>query len=265
MARIFPICSSSGGNCTFIGTKGHGILVDVGCSFLSLKNALSFIETDMKGIEAVFVTHEHIDHIKGIAQLAKHTDIPIFASAGTIKALRSLAKNPVPETARLYDIFRDGYHSADFLVRAFHTPHDTPESVGYVIEYGGNSIAVCTDLGTVTDEVESSVTGCSAVLLESNYDAGMLARNLNYPADLKRRIASEKGHLSNDSAAEFACRLARGGTRRFILGHLSRENNTPNTAHSRVCSELEKHGFKRERDFTLDVAPIVTDGQYIAL
>lgn len=265
MARIYPICSSSTGNCTFIGTKGHGILIDDGCSFSALKGALSMIDTDITDIEAIFITHEHTDHIKGLGVLTKHTNIPIFASSGTIAQLRSSEKNPLPDTARLFDIFKEGYKSAEFEVKAFHTPHDTPESVGYRIDYNGMNIAVCTDIGTVTQEVEQNLLGCTAVLLESNYDPDMLRRNPNYSPVLKRRIASECGHLSNYDAADFAERLIRGGTTRLVLGHLSRENNTPNTAYSCTCAHLQKCGMKQGSDFTLDIAPIVTEGQYIAL
>lgn len=265
MARIYPICSSSTGNCTFIGTKGHGILIDDGCSFSALKGALSMIDTDINDIEAIFITHEHTDHIKGLGVLTKHTNIPIFASGGTIAQLRSSEKNSLPDTARLFDIFKEGYKSAEFEVKAFHTPHDTPESVGYRINYNGMDIAVCTDIGTVTQEVEQNLLGCTAVLLESNYDPDMLRRNPNYSPVLKRRIASECGHLSNYEAADFAEKLIRSGTTRLVLGHLSRENNTPNTAYSCTCAHLQKCGMKQGSDFTLDIAPIVTEGQYIAL
>ena len=265
MARIFPICSSSGGNATFIGTRGHGILVDVGCSFLSLKKSLELIDTSMTQIEALFITHEHIDHIKGLLQLTKHTKVPVFASPGTIQQLRSFIKEPIPESVRLYDIVHEPYQSADFEVRAFHTPHDTPESVGYHISYCGRRYAVCTDLGKVTSEVEKSLLGCEAVLLESNYDPAMLAKNLNYPAYLKQRIAGDKGHLSNNAAAEFAGKLIEHGATKIILGHLSRENNTPATAERCVSDYLRSRGMRLNRDYTLDVAPVMTQGRYIAV
>lgn len=265
MARIFPICSSSSANCTFIGTKGHGILIDVGCSFRSLKNSLELIETSVNQIEAVFITHEHIDHIKGLNVLAKNIKIPIFASQGTINALRSEVKDTLDENIQLFDIFEEGYQSAEFEVKAFHTPHDTPESVGYVINYNDLKIGFCTDIGIVTPEIEENLLGCNAVFLESNYDIDMLQRNLNYSPTLKRRIASDFGHLSNNAAAEFTEKLVNSGTTRLILGHLSRENNTPNTAFNCTCSHLKRKGIKYESDFTLDIAPIITEGQYIAL
>ena len=100
MARIYPICSSSEGNSTFIGTRGHGILVDAGCSFRALNNSLGLIDTDMSGIEAIFITHEHIDHVRGLEQIIKHTDIPVFATPMTADALRESRK--ITETAMIY-------------------------------------------------------------------------------------------------------------------------------------------------------------------
>ncbi len=265
MARIYPICSSSTGNCTFIGTKGHGILIDDGCSFAALKSSLGLIGTEINHIEAIFITHEHIDHVKGLNVLAKHSKIPVFASAGTIASLMSNVKSPLPDGFRIYDIFQEGYRSAEFEVTPFHTPHDTPESVGYVINYNDIKIGICTDIGTVTEEVQRNLLGCDAVLLESNYDIDMLRRNPNYSPDLKRRISSASGHLSNNDAAEFAEKLVNSGTTRIVLGHLSRENNTPNTAFNCTSSHLQRKGMKQGSDFTLDVAPVVTEGQYIAL
>lgn len=262
MARIYPICSSSEGNSTFIGTRGHGILVDAGCSFRALKNSLALIDTEMSGIEAVFITHEHTDHIKALEQLIKHTDIPIFASRGTAAALREIGK--IPSDAVIYDI-RDGYQSASFEVSCFKTSHDSAESVGYKIRYGGEYYAVCTDTGYITEETEAALGGCLAVLLESNYDEDMLRRNPNYPPLLKARILGEQGHLSNVLCAEFAERLVRGGTRHLILGHLSRENNTPATAKGVTKKYLAERGLIEERDFTLNVAPVQTTGEYIAV
>lgn len=265
MARIFPICSSSSGNCTFIGTRGHGILIDVGCSFRALKASLELIETSMNQIEAVFITHEHIDHIKGLFQLTKHTKTPVFASPGTAAQLRTAVRETIPDEVRIYDIIHEPYQSADFEVRAFHTPHDTPESVGFTVDFCGKKLAVCTDLGKVTAEVEQALLGCEGVLLESNYDPAMLAKNPNYPADLKRRIAGDKGHLSNNAAAEFAAKLIESGTTKLILGHLSAENNTPATAQRCVEDYLGTKGMRRERDYILEVAPVMTQGRYIAV
>ncbi len=262
MARIYPICSSSSGNSAFIGTRGHGILVDAGCSFRALSNALSLIDTSFDEIEALFITHGHTDHIKGLQQIAKHTSIPIFASAQTASEIRE--KNIVPEETTIYDI-SEGYHSAQFEVSSFRTSHDAVGSVGYKIRYGENCFGICTDTGFVTEEAENALTGCFGVLLESNYDEEMLRRNMNYSAELKRRIKSNTGHLSNDSCAEFALKLVESGTRHLILGHLSRENNTPATAEACTERYLAQRGLFRERDYTINVAPVMTTGEFFSM
>lgn len=262
MARIYPICSSSSGNSAFIGTRGHGILVDAGCSFRALKLALEFIDTDISGIEAVFITHEHIDHIKALEQLTKHTKIPIFATEGTAAELKRQGK--VPNELQIYDP-RDGYTSAAFEVSCFKTSHDSADSVGYKIKFAGELFGVCTDTGIITPETEKALLGCNTVLIESNHDEEMLRKNPRYGIDLKRRILSDYGHLSNTACAEFCEKLVRSGTRHLILGHLSQENNSPETA--RQCTEnfLTSRGLVIERDYTLNVAPVNTSGEFIAV
>lgn len=262
MARIYPICSSSSGNATFIGTGGHGILVDAGCSFRALKNALDLIDTKIENIEAIFITHEHTDHVAALDQIIQHTKIPIFAPLMSVEEMK--AERRIPEEAKLYDA-RDGYKSAAFEVSCFKTSHDSVDSVGYRISYNGQLFGVCTDTGTVTDETRSALKGCTTVLIESNYDEAMLRRNPNYSAYLKRRIMSEHGHLSNEDCAAFCEELVRGGTRRLILGHLSQENNTPTTAKNCTKRFLEQRGMLEERDFTLNAAPVRTGGEYIAV
>lgn len=261
--RIYPICSSSEGNSLFIGTRGHGILVDAGCSFKALKNALSLIDTDLNEIEALFITHEHIDHTKGAAQIIKHTKIPIFATEGTTREL--YARKIAPEGTKIFDIMKEDYMSADFRVSAFNTSHDAVQSVGYIVTYMGRRLGVCTDTGVITPDAEAALIGCEAVLLESNYDIDMLRRNMRYGFELKKRIMSSIGHLSNNDCAKFAEKLVRNGTRHLILGHLSPENNTPETAVSCTRDHLEKCGFVEERDYTISAAPHTTDGQFIAL
>lgn len=262
MARIYPICSSSSGNSTFIGTRGHGILVDAGCSFRALRLALELIDTDISQIEAVFVTHEHIDHVKALEQLTKHTKIPIFATECTAAEMKSAGR--IPSDIQVYDS-RGGYKSAAFEVSCFKTSHDAADSVGYKIKFGGVSFGVCTDTGVVTSEAEKVLLGCWTVLIESNHDEGMLRQNPRYGADLKRRILSDYGHLSNEACAEFCLKLVRSGTRHLILGHLSEENNTPETAAQCVRGFLKSNGLLEERDYTLSVAAVRTSGEFVAV
>lgn len=262
MARIYPICSSSRGNATFIGTRGHGVLIDAGCSFRALKNALDLIDTRIEDIEAVFITHEHIDHIKGLEQIIKQTKIPVFAPPLSVEAMKADGK--LQREAQLFDTY-DGYKSASFEVIPFKTSHDTADSVGYKIRYYNESFAVCTDTGIVTEETKAALKGVATVLVESNYDEDMLRKNPNYHAELKRRIMSDIGHLSNADCAAYCETLVRGGTRHLILGHLSQENNTPATAKNCTKRFLEQRGLVEERDFTLAAAPVMTSGEFVAV
>lgn len=150
-------------------------------------------------------------------------------------------------------------------IRAFTTSHDSVHSLGYRIATpDGKQLAVCTDLGVVTPEVHSALTGCQLVMLESNYDREML-RNGGYPAYLKRRIASERGHLCNTDCADELVALAQSGTEHFVLGHLSEENNRPEVAAKTSLDALTGAGFHLERDFTLLTAPRSTTGQFVTL
>lgn len=236
--------------------------MDAGCSFRALKNALDLIDTRIENIEAIFITHEHIDHVKALEQIIKHTKIPIFATQQTGEAMKDEGK--VPFDAQLFNS-RDGYKSASFEVSCFKTSHDSADSVGYKINYNNELFGVCTDTGIVTDETKAALRGCTTVLIESNYDETMLRKNPNYSAVLKRRIMSDHGHLANEDCAAFCEALVRGGTRRLILGHLSQENNTPATAKNCTKRFLEQHGMIEERDFTLNTAPVMTGGEYIAI
>lgn len=262
MARIYPICSSSSGNSTFIGTRGHGVLVDAGCSFRALKNSLDLIDTRIEDVEAIFVTHEHSDHIKALEQIIKHTRIPIFAPELSAEAMKTEGK--IPRGAQIFDI-REGYKSASFEVSCFKTSHDSMDSVGLRISYNKELFGVCTDTGCVTDETKAALKGCTTVLIESNYDETMLRKNPNYSAQLKRRIMSDHGHLSNEDCAAFCETLVKGGTRHLVLGHLSRENNTPATAKNCAKRFLEQRGMTEERDFTLCAAPVMTTGEFVAV
>lgn len=262
MARIYPICSSSSANSTFIGTGGHGILIDAGCSFHMLRNMLDLIDTKIEDIEAIFITHEHSDHIGAVKQILKHTKIPIFAPLPSVEKMKE--DGVIPEDAQLFNC-RDGYKSAAFEVSCFKTSHDSADSVGYKIRFRDELFGVCTDTGYVTDEMKAALKGCATVLIESNYDENKLRKNPRYSAELKRRIMSPVGHLSNEDCAEFCGTLVQSGTRRLILGHLSRENNTPDTARYCVGQRLEQCGMSEERDFMLDTAPVMTSGQYIAV
>jgi len=257
LARIYPLFSSSKGNSTYIGSKTCGILIDAGVSYTRLVKALSANDIDISAVKGVFITHEHSDHISGVKMLTKKAGIPVFAQPYTLEGLfRSKA---------VYSWGEDMTGSiciAGMEVKCFDTPHDANESCGYRITFeNGKSCAVCTDLGYVTPDIEQALLGTDAVLLESNYDEAML-KNGPYPSYLKARIKSKFGHLSNSDSGKFAERLVQNGTTRIILGHLSQENNTPQTADNTVSGFLSE--YKRNYDYILTVAPVETAGCFTA-
>lgn len=252
--RVTSLCSSSKANSTYIEHNGEGVLVDMGCSLKMLKESLARIDRSIEDIKAVFVTHEHSDHISGLFQLTKNTDIPIYASEGTL--MRIVDEKKVFTDKNLHKTSELVEAPVDFAVNAFHTPHDSAESVGYTFDTGSVKAAVCTDTGHITEEVRANLLGCRFVLLESNYDPIMLTRNIKYPPVLKERIRSERGHLSNGDSGVFARELIKSGTVSLLLGHLSQENNTPDIAYHNMVNMLGAIGAQVNRDFLLDIAPV---------
>lgn len=260
--KLLPICSSSKGNSTYIGTKESGIAIDVGCSFKAFCDGLSMIGADINSVKAIVITHEHSDHVKGLLTLTKRTQIPVYATEPTLSYL--LKNGLVASTANLHTDSELKDIEFEGEVRCFYTPHDAAASVGYVIDFGMQELGFCTDAGYVNENMERELLGCRTVFIEANYQPEMLRNNPNYPSYLKQRISGKYGHLSNTDCGEFCGRLVKSGTVNLILGHLSPENNTPKIAFDSVKNYLAKMGEKVEEDFTLNVAKTVNDdGEYI--
>lgn len=257
MTRIYPLFSSSSANSHFIGSPEGGILIDAGASCKRLTNALALNGLSELSVKAIFITHEHSDHIAGLKVFTNRHPVPIIASGATLEFLAHGSHiNPACRTIEMSDREVVG---CGFSVAGFKTPHDAYGSLGYRIKTPeGKVLCVCTDLGYVTEEVHSALLGSDLVLLESNYDEHML-KNGSYPAHLKQRISSRLGHLSNSDSAKEVRQLLEAGTSHIILGHLSRENNTPQVAKNALLRELGED-YILDRDYTLCVAPVETDG-----
>lgn len=222
---VCSLASGSSGNCTYVACGGTELLIDAGLSMRATEKALNRLGSSLSRIAAIFVTHEHIDHVKGIPMIEKHYAIPVYAATPTAWALERDVPPPLlcPQSLP-FEIL-----CGDVRIAAFVTSHDSRASCGYTLTCGAHKIGIATDMGEILMGVKEALTGCEAVLLESNYDAGQL-RTGPYPFYLKERIAGAGGHLENQSAARFAAYLVLHGTRRLLLAHLSEENNTPETA-----------------------------------
>jgi phosphoribosyl 1,2-cyclic phosphodiesterase len=252
MSRFCPLFSSSKGNAIYLSGGGASLLVDVGVSLRQLTLALAAHDLTPGELSGVLITHEHSDHIGGLAVLLKKHRLPLFASRGTLDYLA--AKDVIPAHTPVIEITApteiDGIE-----VTPFQTPHDAADSLGYRFNMpDGRRIAIATDLGHVTDAVREHITGCDLVMLESNYDLRMLECS-SYPWPLKRRIKGDHGHLENERCADECLRLVGSGTTRLVLGHLSEQNNMPELARETTRGALEAAGVAERLDYILHVAP----------
>ena len=253
MPKLCPLYSGSSGNSYYLETAGKGILIDCGRNAKQLESALKEKEIDISRIQAIFITHEHTDHVSALRVFAGRYHIRAYASYGTIAALED--KGYLSEKVDIQPITLDGVELDDFFIEPFRISHDCVEGYGYVVEtQDDRKTAFATDTGTITPAMQTALTGCDTVVLESNHDIGML-RCGKYPYVLKRRILSDVGHLSNELCALTAVDLVKTGTTRLLLAHLSRENNIPELAMQASLCELERSGMKQQVDFLLSVIP----------
>ncbi|MBQ1263547.1 MAG: MBL fold metallo-hydrolase [Oscillospiraceae bacterium] len=254
MARVFTLQSGSNGNCTFVGDAESGILVDIGLSFSRAKAGLEEAKMSLEQIEALLITHEHIDHIKGLEVFCKKTDIPVYATEKTAEKLifhaPSVEKNlHIIEKGREYCLGRTSF-------TAFEVYHDSADAVGYRITTADNrKVVYSTDAGHIDDALFKNLCGADFNIIEANYDSGMLMCNAAYPFLLRQRISGGCGHISNDDCAKTVAELVKGGNRRFLLAHLSEQNNTPEVAFESVKLALDCAGFEFGVDYELEVAP----------
>ncbi len=256
MARLYSLFSSSKGNATFLGTPEGGILVDCGVSAKRLKAAMERCGLPMEAVQAIFITHDHSDHVSGLKVLTKQYKIPVYAQPVTLQNL--ITYNYIAETDLLQTL-GDSASVCGMEVVPFETSHDTAQSCGYRVKMqDGSCCAICTDLGIMTPSVQDALRGCKMVLLEANYDDAMM-QNSYYPASVKARIMSDHGHLSNVQCAATAKFLIQNGTTKLLLGHLSQENNTPQQVEQTVVSGLSE--FVRGQDYLVDIAKPETDGE----
>lgn len=231
------LASGSRGNSIYVETYHGRFLVDVGLSARQIEQRLLSREIPPNSIDAIVLTHAHKDHVRGVGVFANRHKIPIYAHPETLDAITYLLK---PNQA--LEPWNNVFHINGVTFKPFRVSHDCNPTFGYLVEENSQVLAVCTDLGVVTENVREHVQQAQAVILESNHDPEMLM-NGPYPWYLKERISGRTGHLSNHDAGEFLSEIIKPYLRKVVLGHLSEENNSPELALQTV---LEYVGVRHE-------------------
>lgn len=237
MFKFCPLASGSKGNALFVGSQTTHILIDAGISASLICERLAQIQIDPKMIQAILITHEHSDHIKGLVTLADQLKIPVLANAETAKGIvSSLHARP------RFKIFTTGetFHFGDLIVHPFSVPHDTLDPVAFTIQTGSIKLGVCADLGHVTSLVRKNLEGCNYLYLEANHQPSMVHAS-SRPAYLKQRILGRQGHLSNQDCAALLTTLFHSQLKRVYLAHLSGECNAEEVAIETVKETLAAH------------------------
>ena len=250
--QFCPLFSGSSGNALYVGTDKTKILIDAGLSGAKITAEMDKIGVSPAELKAILVTHEHADHISGVGVLSRRYHLPVYASLGTWAAMSGKV-GAIDAGCRISFETGEDFSIGDLDIRPFPTPHDAADPVGYAVSAAGSRVAIATDIGAVRDGWLREVEGADVLLLEANHDVDTLKAS-RYPYELKRRILSTRGHLSNDDAGKAAAELAKRGVRVIVLGHLSGENNFPELAYASVACALEEAGLKPGRDVMLSVA-----------
>ncbi|WP_455795245.1 MBL fold metallo-hydrolase [Clostridium butyricum] len=256
--------SGSSGNSMFITSDRAKILIDAGLPGKKIDEALKAIDEETKNIDGIFITHEHSDHIKGVGVISRKYDIPIYANADTWSAMEGSLGKIKQHNIKVIDK-RSVTEIGDLNIKAFNIPHDASGPMGYTVSDGKKNISVATDFGTFTREIYDNVKDSEVILLESNHDVNMLKFG-PYPYQLKRRILSEIGHLSNDDCGNAIVELVKcGNNKKIILGHLSNTNNQPDLAYATVLDVLNDNGIKNNEDIILTMANRHNPSSYIKI
>ena len=252
MVKVCSLFSGSSGNCIFISSGNTSILVDAGVSGRRIEEALTQIGESIKSISAILITHEHNDHISGAGILSRRHKIPIYANSGTWAAMRPFLGKLHPDHIRMTEVCTR-FSIGDIDILPFPIPHDAACPVGYNFFIEDKKITIATDIGHVSDELIGWLEKSHIILLESNHDIEMLKTG-RYPWPLKKRIMGDYGHLCNEHTGKVVAHLAQNGTKFFLLGHLSKENNYPELAYQTVCNALVEKQIYPDKDVFLDVA-----------
>ena len=262
--RVCSIASGSNGNCIYAGSDDTHILIDCGISGKRVEKGLNEIGLTAKDINGMLITHEHSDHIQGLGVLARRHGIPMYMTEGTLRYVnRCSSLGKIPEGLIKVIKADHDFSIGDVQVQPFTISHDANEPVGYRVSTDNKSMAVATDMGVFDEYIIGHLLNLDMILLEANHDVRMLEAG-PYPYQLKQRILSDHGHLSNETAGHLLNEILHDDMKHIILGHLSGENNYPALAYETVCSEITMSDSKyKASDFHITVARRDASGELI--
>jgi len=251
--RFLSLASGSSGNCYYLGTPEYGILFDAGIACRSIKKILKDNDIELEQVMAVFVTHDHIDHIKSVGSLGERYGIPVYATQAIHEGIDGsrFVDQRLGSSRRIIQK-GEPVVIGDLAVTAFEVPHDATDCVGYLVKYKEETLVLATDVGHINDTVGAHIRLANHLILEANYDREMLITG-RYPHFLKERIMSGSGHLCNTETADFLANNFHSHLRNIWLCHLSRENNHPELASKTVEMAFGKQGINVGADVKIRV------------
>lgn len=247
MKGFCPLASGSKGNCVYFGTEQTKILIDAGISGRAIQTRLNEINVDLSEIDAILITHDHLDHIQGLKTLAYKKGIPVFANHETAKGIVETFHD-CPK----FKIFSTGetFEFKDLEIHPFSIQHDTLDPVGFTIRTNDLKIGFCTDLGFTTSLVQAKLKDCDYLYIESNHEPSMVYAS-SRPMVYKQRVLSRSGHLSNEACGQLLTHVYHPNLKHVHLAHLSSECNSPEVALKVIKEILDKHGIRLD----MTVAP----------
>lgn len=250
MFKFCSLYSGSTGNSSLVQTENTKILIDAGESAKKISEALNSINVEPSQINAILITHEHSDHVKGVGTFSKKYNIPVYANAETWNAMKTQKEKVINDNIKYFNF--EKFNIGDLSILPFSIPHDAANPCGFNIYYNDKKISIATDIGHMTADVVNNLINSSFILLEANYDPNILKCS-SYPYVLKQRISGPNGHLSNDEAGKTISNLVKHGLNTVMLGHLSKENNFPELAYKTVVEQLIENNINEDL-FHLSVA-----------
>lgn len=251
MFKFCSLFSGSSGNSLFVQTDKTKILIDCGESAKKIITSLADINIDINDIDAILVTHEHIDHVKSLGTLSKKYNIPVYTNIETLNAMPEQSSKIQADNIHLFD-FKNDFSVGDLTIHPFSIPHDAANPCAFNIFKNDKKISIATDIGHITPDILRNLENSCFLLLESNYDPNILKCS-PYPYHLKERISGPLGHLSNNMAGQTISHLINSGLENVMLGHLSKENNFPELAYKTVMEELIENKYP-ENSIKISVA-----------